>query len=94
MTELAVKPDVRPANSNFSSGPCSKRPGWSLEGLADAPLGRSHRAKPGKAKLAEAIDLTRKVLQDGDIFVTFGAGSIGAWAADFVSRHRARGKSK
>ncbi|WP_421979761.1 phosphoserine transaminase [Roseibium sp.] len=63
MTELAVKPDVRPANPHFSSGPCSKRPGWSLEGLADAPLGRSHRAKPGKAKLAEAIDLTRKVLQ-------------------------------
>ncbi|WP_434055490.1 MAG: phosphoserine transaminase [Roseibium sp.] len=63
MTELAAKPDVRPANPHFSSGPCSKRPGWSLEGLADAPLGRSHRAKPGKAKLAEAIDLTRKVLE-------------------------------
>ncbi|WP_209011086.1 phosphoserine transaminase [Labrenzia sp. PHM005] len=57
-----AKPDVRPANPNFSSGPCSKRPGWSLDGLSDAPLGRSHRAKPGKAKLAEAIDLTRKVL--------------------------------
>jgi phosphoserine aminotransferase len=63
MTSLTAKPDVRPANPNFSSGPCSKRPGWSLEGLCDAPLGRSHRAKPGKAKLAEAIDLTRKVLQ-------------------------------
>ncbi|WP_420334055.1 phosphoserine transaminase [Roseibium sp.] len=63
MTDLAAKPDVRPANSHFSSGPCSKRPGWSLEGLSDAPLGRSHRAKPGKAKLAEAIDLTRKVLE-------------------------------
>nr|WP_319384091.1 phosphoserine transaminase [uncultured Roseibium sp.] len=66
MTELAVKPDVRPANPHFSSGPCSKRPGWSLDGLADAPLGRSHRAKPGKAKLAEAIDLTRKVLEVPD----------------------------
>ncbi|MES0881309.1 phosphoserine transaminase [Roseibium sp. SCP14] len=63
MTVLTAKPDVRPANPNFSSGPCSKRPGWSLESLADAPLGRSHRAKPGKAKLAEAINLTRKVLQ-------------------------------
>jgi len=57
-----AKPDVRPANPNFSSGPCSKRPGWSLDALADAPFGRSHRAKPGKAKLAEAIDLTRKIL--------------------------------
>lgn len=63
MTIGISKPDVRPANPNFSSGPCSKRPGWSLEGLADAPLGRSHRAKVGKTKLAEAIDLTREVLK-------------------------------
>ncbi len=63
MTKLTVKPDVRPANPNFSSGPCAKRPGWSLDQLGDAPLGRSHRARPGKAKLAEAIALTRKVLQ-------------------------------
>ncbi|MBS8260943.1 phosphoserine transaminase [Roseibium polysiphoniae] len=63
MTISISKPDVRPANPNFSSGPCSKRPGWSLEGLVDAPLGRSHRAKVGKAKLAEAIDLTREVLK-------------------------------
>ncbi|WP_299483197.1 phosphoserine transaminase [uncultured Roseibium sp.] len=62
MTSLTAMPDVRPANPNFSSGPCSKRPGWSLDGLSGAPLGRSHRAKPGKSKLAEAIDLTRKVL--------------------------------
>ncbi|TYC52051.1 phosphoserine transaminase [Rhodobacterales bacterium] len=66
MSELNAKPDVRPANPNFSSGPCAKRPGWSLDQLADAPLGRSHRAKPGKAKLAEAIDLTRKVLKVPD----------------------------
>ncbi|WFE90764.1 phosphoserine transaminase [Roseibium porphyridii] len=66
MTVLTAKPDVRPANPNFSSGPCSKRPGWSLDQLADAPLGRSHRAKPGKAKLAEAIDLTRKTLNVPD----------------------------
>ena len=58
-----LKPGLRPANPNFSSGPCSKRPGWSLQALADAPLGRSHRAKIGKAKLARAIDLTREVLQ-------------------------------
>lgn len=60
---VASKPIVRPANPNFSSGPCSKRPGWSLDALADAPLGRSHRAKVGKAKLQQAIDLTREVLQ-------------------------------
>lgn len=58
----AAKPDMRPNNTHFSSGPCSKRPGWSLEALADAPLGRSHRAKVGKAKLKQAIDLTREIL--------------------------------
>jgi phosphoserine aminotransferase len=57
------KPDKRPANSNFSSGPCAKRPGWSLEALSKAALGRSHRAKIGKTKLEQAIELTREVLQ-------------------------------
>lgn len=57
-----VAPAARPANTHFSSGPCSKRPGWSLEALADAPLGRSHRAKVGKTKLKQAIDLTREIL--------------------------------
>ncbi len=57
-----VKPDLRPGNTHFSSGPCSKRPGWSLEALQDATLGRSHRAKIGKNKLKLAIDLTREVL--------------------------------
>jgi phosphoserine aminotransferase len=55
-------PDLRPQNTHFSSGPCSKRPGWSLEALSDAALGRSHRAKIGKSKLKQAIDLTREVL--------------------------------
>lgn len=55
-------PAVRTANANFSSGPCSKRPGWALEALSDAPLGRSHRAKVGKDKLKLAIDLTREIL--------------------------------
>jgi phosphoserine aminotransferase len=62
MTTLP-KPDVRPANPNFSSGPCAKRPGWSLQSLGDAALGRSHRAKIGKAKLESAIALTREVLE-------------------------------
>jgi phosphoserine aminotransferase len=56
------KPSVRPACANFSSGPCAKRPGWSLDTLKDAALGRSHRSKLGKAKLADTIERTRKVL--------------------------------
>ncbi|MCF1463363.1 phosphoserine transaminase [Agrobacterium vitis] len=55
-------PVVRTENANFSSGPCSKRPGWALDALSDAPLGRSHRAKVGKDKLKLAIDLTREIL--------------------------------
>ena len=57
------RPAVRPARPFFSSGPCAKRPGWNLEALKDACLGRSHRSKPGKAKLKEAIDRTRTVLR-------------------------------
>jgi len=57
------KPGVRPVVPHFSSGPCAKRPGWSLQALTDAALGRSHRAKLGKGKLKRAIDLTREVLQ-------------------------------
>ncbi|WP_310621467.1 phosphoserine transaminase [Flexibacterium corallicola] len=56
-------PAIKPANPNFSSGPCAKRPGWTPAVLNDAPLGRSHRAKIGKAKLLEAIELTRAVLK-------------------------------
>ena len=61
MNNLA-KPVLRPENPHFSSGPCSKRPGWALENLSDAALGRSHRAKIGKSKLKEVIDRTRDVL--------------------------------
>jgi phosphoserine aminotransferase len=59
----ATKPGVRPASPHFSSGPCAKRPGWSLQNLTDAVLGRSHRSKIGRAKLKRAIDLTRDVLE-------------------------------
>ena len=61
MSDLQV-PAMLPANPRFSSGPCAKIPGFSLSMLGDAPLGRSHRAAIGKAKLAEAIDLTREIL--------------------------------
>jgi len=57
-----TRPAVRPARPFFSSGPCAKRPGWTPEALSGALLSRSHRSKPGKAKLKEAIDRTRKVL--------------------------------
>ena len=57
-----IKPAVRPGNPCFSSGPCAKRPGWTLEALSDAALGRSHRAKIGKTKLQAAIDETRALL--------------------------------
>jgi phosphoserine aminotransferase len=57
-----TKPSVRPSCPNFSSGPCAKRPGWSFEALAGAPLGRSHRAKIGKDKLKRVIDETKALL--------------------------------
>ena len=56
-------PAVKPANPNFSSGPCSKRPGWTVEALGNALVGRSHRSKPGKARIQRAIDLTRELLE-------------------------------
>jgi phosphoserine aminotransferase len=59
----AAKPALRPHAPHFSSGPCAKRPGWTPQNLKDAALGRSHRAKIGKAKLKLAIDLTREVLE-------------------------------
>jgi len=60
---MTPMPGVRPRVPHFSSGPCAKRPGWSLQALSGAFVGRSHRSKPGKAKLKRAIDLTREVLQ-------------------------------
>jgi phosphoserine aminotransferase len=59
----AAKPASRPNVPHFSSGPCAKRPGWNPQNLRDAALGRSHRAKVGKAKLKLAIELTREVLE-------------------------------
>src|SRR5580698_6239090 len=59
----AAKPASRPVVPHFSSGPCAQRPGWNAQNLKDAALGRSHRAKVGKAKLKLAIELTREVLE-------------------------------
>lgn len=63
MTDSLTVPAVKPVIPNFSSGPCAKRPGWTVDALKGAPVGRSHRAKIGKAKLGEAIELTRKILR-------------------------------
>lgn len=60
---LDARPPLRPARPEFSSGPCAKRPGWSPDKLKGAVLGRSHRSKPGKARLKLAIDRTREVLE-------------------------------
>lgn len=62
MTTQRAKPAVRPANPNFSSGPCAKRPGWTAAALNGALVGRSHRSGEGKARLADVIDRTRAIL--------------------------------
>ena len=59
---MTAKPDLRPHNPRFSSGPCAKRPGWTLDALSGAMLGRSHRAKDPKAKLAEVIERSKTIL--------------------------------
>ncbi len=64
-----TKPAMRPARAEFSSGPCAKRPGWTPENLQNAVLGRSHRSKLGKARLKDAIDRTRQVLQVPDDYL-------------------------
>jgi len=66
---VPVKPDLRPANPNFSSGPCAKRPGWTVDALNDAFLGRSHRAKGGTAKLKAVIDQSKAMLGIPDDYV-------------------------
>jgi len=64
-----MKPTHKPNNPCFSSGPCAKRPGWSLDALQDAALGRSHRAKIGKNKLAAVIERSKKILGIPDAYL-------------------------
>jgi phosphoserine aminotransferase len=68
MSDLA-KPATKPARPQFSSGPCAKRPGWTPDIFHDAVLGRSHRSKPGKARIKAVIDRTRAVLQVPDDYL-------------------------
>ena len=66
-------PRVRPNRPFFSSGPCAKRPGWSVDALSGALVGRSHRSAEGKARLAEVIERSRRIL-----------GLPGAWRLGIV----------
>ncbi len=61
-----IKPNIKPECINFSSGPCTKRPGWSVNSLDGALLGRSHRSKKGKEKLQKSIDDTIELLEIPD----------------------------
>ena len=89
----APKPAARPHVAHFSSGPCAKRPGYSLENLKGADLGRSHRSKPGKAKLKLAIDETRAVLGVPDDYLIgiVPASDTGAFEMAMWSMLGARG---
>ena len=87
------RPTSRPANPCFSSGPCAKRPGWSLPALSDALLGRSHRAPAGKAKLQEVITRTRDLLRIPDDYqiAVVPASDTGAMEMAMWSMLGARG---
>jgi len=87
------RPEIRPANPLFSSGPCAKRPGWSLENLRGALLGRSHRAPEGKARIKSVIEKSREILRiPADYRVGILPGSnTGAFEAAMWSLLGARG---
>ncbi|MCB1513614.1 MAG: phosphoserine transaminase [Hyphomicrobiaceae bacterium] len=89
----AQKPATKPANPNFSSGPCSKRPGWSLAAVQGALLGRSHRSKEGKARLKLAIDKTKQILgvPDGFVCAIMPGSDTGAFEAAMWSMLGQRG---
>ena len=79
MMNTPAKPDIRPANPNFSSGPCAKRPGWTPAVLADATLGRSHRSKIGRARLQAVLDMSRDILglpKDYRIGIVAGSDTV------------------
>ena len=86
-------PAVRPGTPFFSSGPCKKRPGWSVDALEDACVGRSHRSKPAKAKIQRLIDMNRSLLDiPADYRVGIMPGSdTGAFEAAMWSLLGARG---
>jgi phosphoserine aminotransferase len=87
------RPQTRPANPHFSSGPCAKRPGWSLEGLRGALVGRSHRANDARARIRAVIEKSREILRiPADYRVGIMPGSnTGAFEAAMWSLLGARG---
>ncbi|GAB6054048.1 phosphoserine transaminase [Magnetospira thiophila] len=89
----ASKPGLRPANPNFSSGPCSKRPGWTIEALSGALVGRSHRAKPAKAQIQDVINRSKKLLglPEGYVLGIVPASDTGAVEMALWSLLGARG---
>ena len=93
MADLPNRPAKLPARVHFSSGPCSKRPGWSLDQLNQAFLGRSHRAAEGKARLKLAIDKTRDILgvPDDYLCAIVPASDTGAFELAMWSMLGARG---
>jgi phosphoserine aminotransferase len=88
-----MRPEQRPGNPRFGSGPTAKRPGWSLAALAEAPLGRSHRAQPAKGRLAEVIDRSRRLLglPDGWRLAIVPGSDTGAFEMAMWSLLGARG---
>src|SRR5688572_29116669 len=88
-----TRPQQRPDCAHFSSGPCAKRPGWSPENLSKAFLGRSHRAKEGKARLKLAIDKTKALLHlpPGYVCGIVPASDTGAFEMAMWSMLGARG---
>ncbi|MDX1974962.1 MAG: phosphoserine transaminase [Rickettsiales bacterium] len=88
-----MKPTQKPNNPCFSSGPCAKRPGWSLDALKDAAVGRSHRAKLGKNKLADVIERSKKILgmPEGYLLGVVPASDTGAIEMALWSMLGARG---
>jgi len=88
-----MKPNLRPKNPHFSSGPCPKRPGWSLDALAEACLARSHRSKAGKAKLHDVLNRSRKLLglPEGYVIGIVPGSDTGAFEMALWSLLGARG---
>src|SRR5580700_10833553 len=83
---VVIHPAVRPARPFFSSGPCAKRPGWTPEALKGALVGRSHRSKPGKAKLKDAIERTKTLLGPRPVDLFAWESFSEDWVTDTVKQ--------